>query len=146
MLGRQRILELLGLSLLGSLGTILVARLLQSDEKTTNEPWERVESFSDAVVALPTMEHLGRYWKIAAALGVLLVMEACKEVGQHGMGAQQLLRVLTLKSFREALRNFAQGKGLPHELSAEEQAEAEAVAAAEYANRRVEEKKKAAAQ
>jgi len=89
-----------------------------------------------------------RFWKISVGIATLMLMEVIKDLGQHGTEGFSLERVLRLASFRDACRRFVRGHGfepMPKEdedvsnsgAAPPQDADAEALAAAAYANERI---------
>ena len=154
MLGLRRVLELAGVSLIGMLiSFVLFAAPKETEEipGSSYEPVDETPAIASASVKVdapansaPWLEQLyfGRYWKLTALMGLMIVIEIFKE--SNAQGGFSLIRVLKLESFREALRGLAQGQGLPP-IPAIDEAEAEAIAAAEYANQRSKQRAAAAA-
>ena len=156
MLGLRRVIELAGVSLVGMLISMVLFAVppKEADEIPGGsfEPVDETPSAASASVKVDNtadtaswLEQLyfGRYWKLTALMGLMIVIEMFKE--SNAQGGFSLMRVLKLESFREALRGLAQGQGLPPMPTAEEAAEAEAMAAADYANQRAASKREAAA-
>ena len=108
MLGRQRMAELVGLSLVGSLVSILLSKVLKGVEGTSSSAedvpfgapvvMEEAAAISPADAWVVLSAAWERYWKYAIALGTMVGLEAFKELGQQGRSFR-LSRVLLLSSF-----------------------------------------------
>lgn len=111
MLGGARVLQLVGFSFVGSvLSWALVYTVkTQWPSPPPEDTWSEEESIIAKVDEEPARAwwDLGKYWKLAGFMGLMLSMEALKEFGNaesdNGV-LMRLWRVFNLYSFRDALR------------------------------------------
>lgn len=153
---RKRLLELLFTSICGVIIHYGMGKYYGSSEPTISEatPVEAGPSKADMM-----REFLSRYWKHLLCLALMLLMEVMKELDSGR--PFNISRVLMLEGFRESMRRAVRRGLLEPDasndatestaaakppMSAEEQRlEAEALADAEYANKRTEAKRRALA-